>query len=280
MRRRKALYIANSIRLRRQQHSGAFLVVEGKSDRLFFEKFVSWEHCVVIPAGGRVSVAEVVNILVARGFEGVVGVVDGDAARVGIIRNENLLLLDDPDLEVMLVRSSALDSVLVEFGSSRKLGRLSEGVRDLLIGAARPIGCFRTHSLTEGLGLTFDGIRYGRFVDVQSLELDRHALAHEIKRRSQQGNSDCAPILEAIASAETTMVGTWSICCGDDIVSILSLGLRKLFGTNNAGPVSYDVLVQSLRLAYSESEFRDSGICQELGDWGSRNQGFVVLGVG
>ena len=280
MLRRKAVNIANSILLRRQQHLGAFLVVEGQSDRLFFEKFVRSEDCVVIPAGGRISVAEVVGILVARGFEGVVGVVDGDAARVGVVRNESLFLLDHPDLEVMLVRSSALDSLLVEFGSSKKLGCLPEGVRDLLIGAARPIGCFRMHSLTEGLGLTFDGMRYGSFVDVQSLELDRHALAHEVKRRSQQGNSDCAPILEAIASAESTMVGTWSICCGDDIVSILSLGLRKLFGTNNAGAVSYDVLIQGLRLAYSESEFRDSSICQDLRDWENRNQGFAVLGVG
>lgn len=277
MQTRKAVTIANSIRLRRQLHSGAFLVVEGHSDRLFFEKFVHPKHCIVTAAGGRVPVAEVVDILVAAGFEGILGVVDGDAVRVGVVRNENLFLLEDPDLEVMLIQSTALDGVLVEFGSNRKLGRLAEDVCDLLIRAARPIGCFRIHSLTAGLGLTFDGIKYVRFVDVQSLELDRHALVEEVKRRSQKSALDCAPILEAITLAESTMADTWVTCCGDDVVSVLGLGLRRLFGTNNAGAVSYDVLVRSLRLAYSDSEFKDSRVCQDLLDWTNRNQGFSVL---
>ena len=31
---------ANAIRLKRQEHGGSFLVVEGRDDRLFFEQFV------------------------------------------------------------------------------------------------------------------------------------------------------------------------------------------------------------------------------------------------
>ena len=84
-------------------------------------------------------------------------------------------------------------------------------------------------------------------------------------------------MLEAITLAEATMGGTWEVCCGDDVVSILSLGLRKVFGTNDAGPVSSDLLEQSLRLAYSESEFEDTRTRQELLDWAGRNQGFSVV---
>ncbi|MYH15300.1 MAG: DUF4435 domain-containing protein [Gammaproteobacteria bacterium] len=280
MRTRNPQEVANSIRMRRQQHSGTFLVVEGRADRLFFEKFVHQEQCVVIAAGGREPVAEIVSTLVSSGFEGILGVVDGDSARIGVTPSDNLLLLDDPDLEMMLIQSTALDNVLLEFGSSGKLAKLQDDVRDLLIQAAIPIGCFRSLSLDMGLSLTFEGIRYPKFINLQSLELDRHALVHEVKRRSQQANSECGPVLAAIMSAEAGVISAWSICCGDDIVSILGLGLRKLFGSKRAGEVSYDTLVRSLRLAYSESEFRGTRICQTLLDWANRNQKFVVLRVG
>ena len=54
---------ANSVQLKRQEHGGSFLVVEGRDDRLFFEKFVDREYCWVIVADGKQNVAEVVGIL-------------------------------------------------------------------------------------------------------------------------------------------------------------------------------------------------------------------------
>ena len=278
-RTRRAIVTANSIRLQRELHKGAFLVVEGGSDKLFFDKFVDGERCVVTAAGGRCEVVKVVEILVASGFQGIVGVVDGDAARVGVTRQSNLFLLDSPDLEVMLIQSYALESVLIEFGSKGKLSFLQSDVRDLLIRAARPIGCFRIYSLENRLDLTFDKIRYGKFIDVRSLELDRHALVHEVKQRSQVGGLECVSIVEAVASMEAALDGSWEICCGDDLVSLLGLGLRKMFGTNNVGAVSYEVLARSLRLAYSQEEFRDTRICRELSDWAVRNVDYSVLGL-
>ena len=277
MRERSAIATANSIRLHRQLHSGAFLVVEGRADRLFFQRFVAGEHCVLTVAGGRDLVAEVVEILVGSRFEGVVGVVDGDGVRAGIRGNENLFLLDDADLEVMLIRSNALEKVLVEFGSRTKLGKLSADVREILIEAARPIGCFRIYSRDAGLGLKFDAIRYSKFIDLRSLKLDRHALIHEVKRRSQRGGLDCGTMLEEVRSSEGGLAGTWGLCCGDDLVWILGLGLRRLFGTNAGRRVSHEILTQSLRLAYGDSDFEGTGVYKELHEWARRNAGFRVL---
>ena len=41
---RSATVRANAIRLKRQEHGGSFLVVEGRDDRLFFEQFVDRRH--------------------------------------------------------------------------------------------------------------------------------------------------------------------------------------------------------------------------------------------
>ena len=38
--RRRPVVIANEIRLKRSQHPGAFLVVEGRDDRLFWERYI------------------------------------------------------------------------------------------------------------------------------------------------------------------------------------------------------------------------------------------------
>ena len=59
---------ANAIRLRRQEHGGSFLVVEGRDDRLFFEQFVDRRCCWVIVADGKRNVVDVVGILEADGF--------------------------------------------------------------------------------------------------------------------------------------------------------------------------------------------------------------------
>ena len=108
---------ANAIRLKRQEHEGSFLVVEGRDDRLFFEQFVDRQYCWVIVADGKQNVADVVGILEADGFPGVAGVSDADLDHMEGVRPEsdnNIILLETVDLEALLIRSPALDRVLVE----------------------------------------------------------------------------------------------------------------------------------------------------------------------
>ena len=52
----------------------------------------------------------------------------GTAAHVGLVQNENLFLLHEPDLEVMLVKSSAFDDVLRELGSQDKLAEIHDDI--------------------------------------------------------------------------------------------------------------------------------------------------------
>ena len=165
---------ANAIRLKRQEHEESFLVVEGRDDRLFFEQFVNRQYCWVIVADGKQNVADVVYILEADGFPGVAGVIDADLDHAEGIRpaSANGIVLETVDLEALLIRSPALDRVLVELWSSDKIAGFGANVRDTLLAAALPIGCLRLHSRRFDLNLTFHGLRYARCIDAASLILD------------------------------------------------------------------------------------------------------------
>jgi hypothetical protein len=66
---------ANAIRLRRSTFSGTFLLVEGSSDRIFYERFVDKVACASISISGKPSsklrVIAVLSTLEKSNFQGV-----------------------------------------------------------------------------------------------------------------------------------------------------------------------------------------------------------------
>jgi hypothetical protein len=47
--------VANQIRLRRSTYSGTFLLVEGSSDKTFYERFVDQLACELVSVSGKPS---------------------------------------------------------------------------------------------------------------------------------------------------------------------------------------------------------------------------------
>ena len=139
---RSAVVIANEIRLRRSQHRGTFVIVEGRDDRLFYERFFDLQQCKFIVADGKAKVCEVIRILDADSFRGVLGIVDADFDLLEEIPVSSLNVIqgDCHDLEATLVRSPALDRVLREFGSEDKIQRFvanaGRDIRHVLLTAA------------------------------------------------------------------------------------------------------------------------------------------------
>jgi hypothetical protein len=277
--RRRPVVIANEIRLKRSQHKGSFLVVEGRDDRLFCERFIDTSTCNIVVAENKENVCEVIRILDDDHFLGALGMVDADFDRIegSELPSVNIVISETHDLETMLIRSPALDRVLVEFGSSEKLETFGRDVRDALLTATLPIGYLRLHSRQTELNLRFQGLNYAICVDPQSLEVDHPALVQEAKNRSQRPDLSSAELETAIRSLEGTIDDPWQVCTGEDMVSILAIGLRRPLGTNSAQIVNSEVLRRSLRLAYGDNEFNGSQLAEALRDWEHRNPNFRVL---
>ena len=276
---RTAIAKANEIRLKRQLHTGSFLVVEGRDDRLFFEQFTEQAVCKITTADGKRNVTDVIDTLEADHFPGVAGIVDADFDHVEARRSSsnNLIVLETVDLEALLVRSTALDRVLIELGSIEKIATFGRDVRETLVDAAAVIGCLRLHSLRARLNLTFQGLRYDSCVDRDALTVNVDALIHEVMKRSQRFDISRDDVAQQIASIHDSLDDYWLLCCGVDMVAILALGLRSALGTNNSGVVAPAVVRRCLRLAFPSSDLHSSQLGRDLRGWSTRNSEYRVF---
>lgn len=120
--------IANQIRLRRSNFSGAFIIVEGRSDNLVYERLVSQHKCEFSIALNKDNAINALDILDKDNFTGVLAIVDADFSILegSIHTSSNLLITDDHDLEMMLIKSPALEKLLCEVGSDEKILKFAQ----------------------------------------------------------------------------------------------------------------------------------------------------------
>ncbi len=267
---------ANQIRLRRSTFLGTFLLVEGSSDKVFYERFIDKIVCQIVVMAGKIRVIGVLDILEKASFNGVLGIVDADFDRLegSVHESLNLLRTDSHDLETMLINSPALDKVIAEFGSAEKIAKLNVDIRISLIEAGRSIGYLRWVSQCDGLNLKFSDLKFSKFIDEQTLHINEAALIQEVKNKSQALSLKTEDLQQRIADEKNKGFNPWQVCCGHDLVEILALGLRKTIGTMS---VDVDSLERSLRLAYEEVYFRKTQLWVNIRQWESNNQPFQVL---
>ena len=129
--------------MNRSQHAGAFVLVEGRHDNLSCKQIVDTSRTKIVVAENKENVCEAIAVLDDDGFTGAVGLVDADFDHLeGIgVSSPNLVLTELHDLECVQLRAAGLAGLLAEFGSSSKLERLGRNVVDVLLLAARPLGC-------------------------------------------------------------------------------------------------------------------------------------------
>ncbi len=272
----------NAIRMRRSTFSGTFLLVEGSSDKSLYERFVDRTTCVLVVISGKPSskyrVIEVLGALQKPVFHGILAIVDADFDRLqGFLDdNPNLFRTDLHDLETMLINSPALDKVIAEFGSEDKITGFGKDIRTVILEDGVIIGCLRWISKMDGLNLTFDGIKFSNFIDDKTLRIDQSKLIQEVKNQSQAHSLDDKDLQKKMISQKDNNHDPRQVCCGHDLVEILSLGFRKAIGTSQASDVKPNILERSLRLAYEEVYFCETELYLSIRSWESNNQPFKV----
>lgn len=277
--RRRPVVIANEIRMKRSQHPGSFLVVEGRDDRLFCRRYAD-ERCNLVVAEGKESVLEVIRILDHAGFVGVLGMVDPDFDILEGVEphGPNVVACDAHDLEVALVCSPAFDRLLLEFGSQTKIHALGVDVRELILSAAAPVGYLRWLSMRNDLRLRFQGLKLTSCLDRRSLAVDTAKLCRSVMNLSMRTELDETELNKAVESLmRDARHDMRHACCGDDVLKVLSIGLRAALGTNDSKDVGIERLKQSLRLAFEDTDFRNSALGTAILDWERRNPGYCVL---
>ena len=152
--------IANSIMLD-TSFSGYYLIVEGPKDSKLYGKFFSQEIIHLKEAFGNEKVKEVFTILSERGFDRKFGIIDADFTRITgeEIEVDGLFITDDHDIEVMVIKTKALEHVLNVFCSKNKMQEYEKKhgmtIRDRIFQLGKEIGYLKYANKIHDLGLVF-----------------------------------------------------------------------------------------------------------------------------
>jgi len=268
--------------MKRPFFAGVFLVVEGISDKHVYGLVLDHEGCRIEIAQGRDNALGAVRILNADDFSGVLGIVDADFANVTgeTIREANVLQTDLHDLECMMLNSPAFDRMLEEFGADDRVSAFSATsplIANQLATKVVPLGCLRLISIQQGLDLKFEGLTFSRFVERSDLHMDPTKMVREVVNNSQKHRLDQSQLAGQVAGEMQKGHDCWQICCGHDIVEVLSFALRKKFSGKSGGEVATESLERCLRLAYNSADFKETSLYLAMDEWEQQHPNFALL---
>jgi hypothetical protein len=273
--------IANEVRMIRTRHSGAILIVEGPTDARFYKRFIRDTECKITPSNGKDNAIDALAILERSNFNGILTIVDADFWRLDGIKpnSPNLLLTDTHDIESMIICSDALEIILSEFGSTPKIRNFGKSIRSALLDSALPIGLFRwlsSPSLCK-LNLKFKELLFDKFVDTKTLSVDVDSLIKEVKNNSHNSTLDENAIKIKIIALKKARHSPWQVCSGHDLIQILSIGLKNIFGNIRAQSITKETVDGIVRTAYDSSCFCSTQLYNSIKDWEKANDTFKVL---
>lgn len=272
--------IANEIRMLRSDFEGTFFVVEGETDFRLFSNFVNRGNCQIKTAYDKEKALAIHAILSESNFSGFLVIVDNDFWEIDHQSKPsnitNLYTTDSHDIETMILQSPALEKILTEYGSQEKINNFGSNIRKILLQIGVYIGYLRFISLKEKLSLCFENLNFSNFIDKKNLTINLAGLVEEVTNKSNKQNMR-EHIRKKVEKMASNSYDLWQMCCGHDLVCILSLGLRFAFGSNNAGEVKQEIIEKSLRLAYEFTYFQETKLYLDLIKWEQTNTPFIIF---
>lgn len=264
--------ICNQVSMTRSVFDGVVMLVEGVTDQRLFEKFIDKGSVMIIPGHSRDNVRGAVRTLSDRRKDGkAIGVIDPDLDRLdGKKVSPPLFYTDFRDMEMMVIRSNALEDVLDEYCDQELLDAFSERVgpvRDALVSASYPIGLLMWVSQRERLNLSFKDLDFTRFVNPRTLSLDAHAMVNDVINNSFNCRIGRRDLLAKLDHEASELDDIWMAARGHDTVAILLIGLKKNFGSFNSRSLTTGELGGALRLAFSDNDFEGTDLYTATEKW-------------
>ena len=269
--------------MKRSLFGGSFLIVEGSTDSRLYGKFTDRLECDVIAAYSKDNVRLAVKeVFLRRNDKKAIGIVDADTDRLrGITEKEPVFVTDCRDSETMMIRSEAFDHVLTEYGDRDRMDSFTEtygDIRDAVAAACYPLGLLMYMSERSDRGLSFRDLDHSLFTDKKGLRTDITKMVSAVVSNSLRTDCDVQGITAELRDEMGNGYGRWDVCRGHDMISVLAIGLREIFGGYNSRNIRPGELAGALRLAYTKEEFRATELFSDTAEWCSR-KGMTVWSV-
>ena len=156
-------------------------------------------------------------------------------------------------------------------------------VRPALLEIGTTIGYLRWASQRQAWSLKFDGLDFSAFVSKRDLAFSAEDFYEAVREHQGQHRAPFVspPSADAMAAAVEVLAGgthdPWHVCCGHDLVEILSIALRRVLGQCKESDVTPPRLELELRLAYEAAYWNTTQLRADILSWEAQNSPFSVL---
>lgn len=242
-----------------------FVLLEGETDIRLFKKLFDL-NCVEIESlNGKEKVIQALQKLQEEGYQQVIGIKDADFEHLEDTQTiENLFITDYHDMEVSMIESEALQSLICEYAhtQSNRLAFLKQEVYNIAIN----IGYLRWFNNRVGNNtLLFEGLNFGSFIQQGSegLDFNQESFFETLLEHSRKKNANLSltpqSLEEIIEDLKRLSIDKFQICCGHDLTKLIAKSFLKSF--------KGDEIEKNLRLAYSFEHFKKTQLYAFLMAW-------------
>jgi hypothetical protein len=265
--------IESEVLMTRQSSPAAIVLVEGWSDARFLGSRLDISRCEIVDTEGKPHLIETIQRLNDRQFHGVIGICDDDCdSLLGHTQDPpNLLRTDTSDLETLLLKSSALDSVLAEHGSvtaRRRLADEGKTPHQLLASACFTHGLLRLLAKKLSIPVNFRKFKLHPFLG-DGLSLRRSELVSRAALHFSMTEHHLEDELAKISTDDH-----WAVCNGHDMIAALCLGLQN--GTFGSSQAVRPAVESTLRQSLPKDEWVSTELYVNINRW-QANTGLRIL---
>lgn len=236
------------------------MLLEGDTDCRSLDGHIDESACLTIPCHGKENLVVAMELVDKFKLAGIVAIRDRDW--VGYLATPTLppgiFLTDFYDLDASIVLSGDTCSrVIIGFADRRQLSQHLEscGVsspRDVAVAYAGPVGILRLESDRNGLMLALRDFPMRPVTHDSYSRIDLQKLVELAILRSEDCDLDALGIVELMERRLAAEDSLAHVCSGHDLLSALSLVMRKRWGRG----ISVEVLGDSFRGALSCEDLR------------------------
>lgn len=247
-----------------QNQDKVFVLLEGRTDIKLFRKIFSHKFTDTTALDGKDKLVEALTILHSENFRQVIGIKDADFEHLeNIINIDNLFLTDYHDMEIEMIESDALKSVIDEFSTDECYSDLSNQLRQNIYDIALEIGYIRWYSEQKNGLFNFKQIPFNNLVSYKNCKISFNQQEF-IALLLNQLKSDDSNILADITILKNISTDRLQICNGHDLTLLIS----NYFTTGN---INQNKIEEALRLSYHFQYFKNTNLFQNLKSWAELN---------
>jgi len=248
----------------------AFVLLEGETDIRLFKKLFDLNKVEVESLNGKEKVIQALQTLLGEGYSQIIAIKDADFDHLEDTQTiENLFNTDYHDIEVSMIESEALQSLIYEYAhaQSNNSGFLSNLKKDIY-DSAISIGYLRwLNQKQEYNQLFFKVLDFRVFVQENNYKLTVNKenffkrLMDDSKKKNPTLSITSQDLDDEIVRLKTLSSDKLQICCGHDLTKLIAMVLLKT--------PQGDEIEKALRLVYSLEYFKQTQLYASLLAWSS-----------